>query len=91
MWANKRKKEEDRSEAYRQKVIAYKKVFSTPEGREVLFDLMDRYYLLNTTGGDPAKEGQRQVILDILTRTNTDLTQLDKILKGEYDGGSSSN
>lgn len=78
-----RKKSHEQSESLRQKIIAYKKVFGTPEGKEVLFDLCNRFHILNGHGGDPHKEGQRSVVLDILGNTHRSMEEFDKLLKGE--------
>lgn len=77
------KRSDDKVEADRQRVVAYKKVFGSPEGREVLFDILNRYHVLNSHGGDPFKEGQRTVALHILSQCSIDLVQFEKILKGE--------
>lgn len=74
---------EEKISADRQKIISYKKFFGTDEGREVLFDLMNRYHILNGHGGDMHKEGQRSVVLEIMRLANIDLAQFDKLLKGE--------
>lgn len=78
-----RKKNEEAAESFRQKVITYKKVFGTPEGKEVLFDLCNRFHVLNGHGGDPHKEGQRSVVLEILGNTHRSMEDFDKLLKGE--------
>lgn len=78
-----RRRSSEKAEADRQKILSYKKVFGSEEGREVLFDLINRYHVLNSHGGDPLKEGQRTVVLDILSRCNIDMVQFDKLLKGE--------
>lgn len=67
----------------REKVIAYKKVFGGDDGREVFFDLMNKFHVLNSHGGDAYKEGQRSVVLWIMSQAHCDLAQLDKLLKGE--------
>lgn len=67
----------------RQLSIAYKRVFSSPEGREVLFDIFNRNYLLNSHGGDPLKEGRRAAALDMLHMCKIDLNEFDKLLKEE--------
>ncbi len=86
----KRKRLEDKSADDRQKIIEYKKFFSSEEGKSILFDLMNRYYVLNPLPTDgrtefqvARAEGQRTVVIDILTRCNVDMAQFDKLLKGE--------
>ena len=66
-------------------IIAYKRVFGTPEGRQVLFDLMNRYHVLNTHRGDPLLEGQRSVVLEVLGKCNINLAEFDRLLKGEIE------
>lgn len=78
-----RKKSGDKSTDDRQRVLLYKKVFSSPEGKEVLIDLMNRNYVLNPTLGELRREGRREAILEILATTNVDMVQFDKLLKGE--------
>lgn len=64
-------------------VIQYKRVFGTEEGKAVLMDLMNRFHILNTHSGDALKEGQRSVVLHILSQTSVNLAALDQMLKGE--------
>ncbi len=78
------KKEKDGSEQ-RDRVVSYKKTFGTEDGRIVLFDLMDKFHILNSHGGDPFKEGQRSVVVGILSQSNINLEQFDKLLKGEVE------
>lgn len=70
-------------ESFRDLVIAYKQMFGTPQGRMVLFDLMNRYHVLNHHNGDALKEGQRSVVLDVMKKCNISVEQLDELLKGE--------
>lgn len=84
-----RKRLADKAEQDRQRAVNYKRFFGSPEGRDVLFDLMNRYHILNPSPGKDAHElavaeGQRRVVLYILSQANVDLVQLDKILKGEF-------
>lgn len=72
-----------KAEAQRQKMIVYRRVFGTPEGREVLTDLMNENYILNSHGGDPLKEGARLAVLNILKLVNFDVNEFDKLTKGE--------
>ena len=39
--------EKKRLEDQRQKAISFKRFFGTEEGREVMFDLMNKFYLIN--------------------------------------------
>lgn len=78
------KKEEDPSVVeQRQRIINYKKVFGSDAGKAVLFDLMNRFHVLNEHGGDPFKEGQRSVALHIFKKCKIDLKEFDKLLNGE--------
>lgn len=70
-------------ETHRDLVIAYKKVFGSPEGKIVLYHMMSRYHVLNQHNGDALKEGQRSVVLDVLKKCHISIQQLDELLKGE--------
>jgi hypothetical protein len=76
-----RKQESD----VRDRVIAYKNTFGSEMGKKVLFDLMNRYHILNDHGGDMHAEGQRAVVLHILKQCNINIEELDKLLKGELE------
>lgn len=85
-----RRKPEDKNEADRQKVIAFKQFFGTDQGRVVMLDIMNRYFILNPVPiainqfQQGVYEGQRQVVLHLLGLANTDLAQFEKILKGDF-------
>lgn len=85
-----RRKPEDKNEADRQKVIAFKRFFGTDEGRVVMLDLMNRYFILNPIPvatndfQQGVYEGQRQVVLHLLGLAHTDMAQFEKILKGDF-------
>lgn len=66
-------------------LLAYKKVFKSDAGHQVLCHLINTFHVLSTHAGDTFKEGQRSVVLDILQRCNIDIVEFDKLLKGEYD------
>lgn len=71
---------------HRDRIISYKKVFGSAEGKEVLFDLLNKYHVLNHHKGDDAfAEGQRSVALDILHQCNINLEAFDQLLKGELE------
>lgn len=72
----------DGSQRQRDRIITFKRVFGTPEGHEALFELMNRYHILEAHDGDPFAEGQRSVILFILQQTHVNLQEFDKLLKG---------
>lgn len=65
--------------------IAYKKVFGTSEGKTVLFDLMNRFHVLNAHTGDPLSEGQRAVVLRILHQVGVNMEELDRMIRGEQE------
>lgn len=68
----------------RDKIITYKKLFrGSKEGMEVLFDLMNKYHMLNAHDGKEFAEGQRSVVLYILKQCNVNIEEFDKLLKGE--------
>lgn len=67
----------------RDRIIQYKRVFGSTEGKAVLFDLMNKYHVLNSHGGDALKEGQRSVVLGILSQCSINLDEFDKMMKGE--------
>jgi hypothetical protein len=67
---------------HRDLVIAYKRIFNSQDGKLVLFDIMNRNYVLNTHGGDAFKEGRRAAILEILQSANISIEKLDEFLKG---------
>ena len=58
-------------------IIQYQRTFGTPEGKAVLHDLMANYHVFSGTfDKDPLtmafREGSRFVIMDILSKLNTD-------------------
>lgn len=67
----------------RERVITYKRVFATPEGKLVLFDLMNQFHILNGHGGDVRKEGERNAVLYILKMCHRSVEDLDRMMKGE--------
>lgn len=69
----------------RDKIIAYKKTFGSTEGKTVLFDLINRYHVLNSHKGDPFAEGQRSVVLEILHQRGVNLEEFNKLLEGELE------
>lgn len=61
-------------------VKLYKEVFSTPDGKLVLIDLCNRFHMMGSTrkindaaGDMEFREGQRNVMLYILSQVNYDL------------------
>ena len=67
-------------------VKAYRNVFMSPEGEKVLQDLMKVHHV-KSSSFDPNpqvaafKEGERNVILRILTRMNLDISEIQKRLE----------
>jgi hypothetical protein len=72
---------EDAHIAQRNRMITYKRVFGTPEGKEVLMDLMNRNFILNGHKGDPHSEGRRACVLDIIYECKIDVAQFDSMMK----------
>jgi len=63
------------------RINSYGQVFSTEAGKTVLYDLMEKGYFLNPTmAKDPYEsarnEGQRELVLYILTQLNRDPKQV---------------
>jgi len=59
----------------------YKNVFDSEEGQEVLSDLIVHNFMLESTEGDPLKEGSRKVVLRILALLNYDSKRLQSMTK----------
>lgn len=66
-------------------VKLYKEVFSTPDGKLVLIDLCNRFHMMGSTrkindaaGDMEFREGQRNVMLYILSQINYDLEKFFK-------------
>lgn len=74
-----------RDQEQRDRLVAYKHVFSTPHGKTVLHDLMNHYHILNHHTGDVFAEGQRSVVLGILAQLKITLEDFDKLLEGTYE------
>lgn len=72
-----------RENEFREKCITYKRVFGSPEGKKVLYDLMDRNHVVATHKGDIFQEGRRAAILEIMYFCNISVKQLDEMMKGE--------
>lgn len=66
------------------KLTAYKRVFSTQDGKVVLLDMMRSHFVLSSTfSGEnthesASKDGERMVVLRILKILNMDLSSLQK-------------
>lgn len=72
-----------RATSPRDKIISFKRTFATPQGKLVLFDLMNRFHVLNTHKGDAFAEGQRAAVLYILQQCHINLEEFDEMLKGD--------
>jgi hypothetical protein len=71
------------------KISAYQKVFSGVDGQRVLLDMMGAHGMLHSTfSGDVnqmlIKEGERNVVLRILTLMKADIKQLQERIE-QYD------
>lgn len=74
----------------RERVVNFKKFFGEEHGRSVMLDLMNKFHILTPLPdtSDPLAlaraEGKRDVVLYLLERANTDMAQLDEIMKGNF-------
>ena len=65
----------------------YNRVFSTEQGKRVLFDLLENSHYLSSSfvDGDPHKtafhEGERNIVGKILTRIHTTPEKLDELFR----------
>lgn len=68
-------------------ILAYKDTFNSEQGKKVLYDLMKVCHLLQPSyvGGTPEetafREGERSVVLRILTQLETDAEKLIEFIK----------
>lgn len=75
------------------KISEYKQVFLSPVGRHVLFDLMKAHHIMNTcfVANDPymsaLREGERNVVLRILTIMGQDEDNLQKLMEEAQNDG----
>lgn len=76
----KKKENADYAPVMREMAIAFKRVFGTPDGKTVLFEILNRCNVLETHNGDAFKEGRRSVALLILHNLHMNIEQLDKLL-----------
>lgn len=87
-----RKREKDRIEADRNLMLSYKKFFSSPEGKDVLFDLINKFNGINKIQGQSDSEkfeaiGAQGVVFYILGKTKMDVAHYDKMLNGDFNNG----
>lgn len=75
-------------EEQRQKAINFKKFFGDEAGREVMLDLMNKFFISTPETESPIVlarlAGRRDVVEYLLGRANVKMEELDKILKGEF-------
>lgn len=78
---------------YLAKVSDYKNVFTSAQGKRVLEDLCRNHFVFSTSfvKGDPyesaRREGERLVVLRILTHLQIDLLKFEKIIEEEQKNG----
>lgn len=65
----------------KQKLQLYRSVFKEGNGRQVMFDLMNLFHVLNEHDGGAYQEGQRSVVLHILRQSNVSVAALDEFLE----------
>lgn len=70
---------------------SYQRVFSTPDGKEVLKDLCQHCRILVTTKAENPyemyfNEGQRSIGMHILTMLNMDLIKFRQLIKSHSEG-----
>lgn len=80
-------KKDQREQARRSlaKVTDYQRVFGSSQGKRVLYDLMKTHFMLSgTMGRDPyesaAREGERQVVIRILSKLSKDIKELENYI-----------
>jgi hypothetical protein len=84
---NKSEELEKRAVQARGRVVDYKRTFASEQGKRVLHDLIATHFVMNATytKGDPMgmafKEGQRQVVLRIMTMMKMDPEEVERVIK----------
>jgi len=76
----------NREDLVSKRLANYQAVFNSPTGQEVLNDLMKVHYIMTPTISTESltmahREGERNVVLRILTILNMNLTQLRERIK----------
>lgn len=85
-----KKAQEAKDAAQRQKIISFKQFFGTPQGQEVMLDLMNKFYILTPLPDAVLEfdrgvaEGKRQAVLYLLSQAHMDMAAFDKVLKGDF-------
>lgn len=71
--------------------VAYKNIFSSPQGEMVLYDLMNRGHILQSSFGKNLsphdiffREGERNVVLQILSMLDLDVQRLKEHIKRKH-------
>lgn len=80
----------NRNEKKIAKLKDYQRTFSSEHGKRVLYDLMNEHYFLKSSfSPNPQemafKEGQKNVILRIMTTLKLDIEKLNEKVKGADD------
>lgn len=76
------------AEEKRQIMIKYQRVFGSPEGKEVLMDILNRNFFVSPTGGDPVKAGQRDAVMGIVAMCSMNVVKAyDEFIRGEQANG----
>ena len=71
-------------------IKSYKNVFSTESGKKVMFDLMERFGMLHAPYNPESNkvlytEGQRSVVLHIMSMKDTDPKALELLMQEAVD------
>lgn len=83
IFGNRNRNQVEAEEAQRQRFIKYRRVFGSPEGQEVLSDILNSCFVLETRKLDDFEQGKRSVALKILTDIHMNLADFERLLKGE--------
>ncbi len=67
----------------RDRLIQYKQLFGSPQGKVVLFDIIDRCHILDERELTPFEQGKRSVATRLLTDLNINLSEFDRMMKGD--------
>jgi hypothetical protein len=92
MWKNVFESAEAKAAAAEQRarILTYKRVFSSVDGKVVFADLMDKFHLVNEHDGTPFPEGQRSVVLYVMRQTNINVEKFDEMWREGTNGIDSS-
>lgn len=67
----------------RNRILLYKRMFGSKDGREVLTDLMSEFHTITEHDGSQRQEGQRSVVLYIMRQTGMNIQEFDRLWRGE--------